>query len=430
VTALFHFPPWIESLRAVHERVFHELVISSVSVHPGFTGGCFCYGGFWVAMAKRDQEQPRQGYLAGSVSVFRIFGVPVRLHFTFVLLFVFLVFFGFESGESHWSSVAYIAALFGSVLLHELGHALVARRYGIRTIEVVMFPIGGVARLERSPRPRQEFWVAIAGPAVNLVIAGLLFGLLLLRGTLLSAEDLVRATDSNLTQRVALGNLILAVFNLLPAFPMDGGRILRSLLSIHRTEDEATRAAARAGRWLAVMMGLYGLLSMQFMLVFIAFFVYLGAAQESMAAVGRSLIHGLTVAEAMVTDFRTLTHANTIREAAQLLLSTSQQDFPVMHGDTVVGLLGRNALIRAMATDGPDSYVAAAMDREPLKLLPDMDLSEALPQMSKSSCALVMEGDRLLGLLTTENLSELLVLRRLGMDRMPATRPTGNAAEG
>ena len=132
----------------------------------------------------------------------------------------------------------------------------------------------------------------------------------------------------------------------------------------------------------------------------------------------------------MVTDFRTLTHANTIREAAQLLLSTSQQDFPVMHGDTVVGLLGRNALIRAMATDGPDSYVAAAMDREPLRLLPDMDLSEALPQMAKSSCALVMDGERLLGLLTTENLSELLVLRRLGMDRMPVTRPTGNAVEG
>ncbi|MDX2149965.1 MAG: site-2 protease family protein [Bryobacteraceae bacterium] len=353
---------------------------------------------------------------SGTVSLVRLFGVPVRLHFTFVLLFVFLIVFGIES-QSGLAIALYIGALFGSVLLHELGHALVAKRYGIRTLEIVMYPIGGVARLERSPRAREEFWIAIAGPAVNLVIAAGLFGFLLTQGPLEPMEGLGRATDANLLQRIAAGNLVLAMFNLLPAFPMDGGRILRSLLALKRGEDEATRMASRAGQWLAVAIGLYGLISMQFMLVFIAFFVYLGAAQEGWMARGRLLIAGTKASDAMVTDFRTLSHGNTIREAAELLLSTSQQDFPVLHGDQVVGLLNRSALVRALASEGPDSYVAAAMDREPLVLEPGADLAEALTKLTPATAALVMESGKLLGLLTTENLSELLVLRSVGLAR-------------
>lgn len=356
--------------------------------------------------------------VSGTVGIMRLFGVPIRLHFTFILLFVFLVVFSVESKQSALSGVFYIAALFGSVLLHELGHSLVSRRYGIKTVEIVMFPIGGLARLERQPKAREELWIAVAGPAVNLVIAILLFGYLLARGTPLPADSLLQPTDANLVHRVAAGNLILALFNLLPAFPMDGGRVLRSLLALNRSEDEATRIAARAGRWLSVAMGLYGLLSQEFMLVFIAFFVYVGATQEGSAAAGRSLIQGMRVADAMITDFRTLAHGNTIREAADMLLASSQQDFPVLYGTQVVGLLGRASLLRAMATEGPESYVAAAMDRSPLTFPPNAELSGALSALSGSgACALVMDGDRLLGLLTMENLTELLVLRRIGMGR-------------
>ncbi len=362
----------------------------------------------------RPTERP--SHSPGTLGVIRLGGVPIRVHFTFVLLFAFLLVFGFES-QSGAAIAGYIAALFASVLLHELGHALVAKRYGIRTLEIVMYPIGGVARVERSPKAREEFWIAIAGPAVNLAIAGALFGVLLAQGTWQPIEGLGKATDANLLQRIAVGNLVLAMFNLLPAFPMDGGRILRSLVALKVGEDEATRIASRAGQYLAVAIGLYGLISMQFMLVFVAFFVYLGAAQEGWMARGRILIAGAKARDAMLTDFKTLSHGDTIREAAEMLLATSQQDFPVLHGEQVVGLLSRSALMRTLASEGPDGYVAAAMDREPLIFEPGADLSVALAKLTPAAAALVMEDGRLVGMLTTENLSELLVLRSMGLSR-------------
>jgi Zn-dependent protease/CBS domain-containing protein len=367
-------------------------------------------------------------FIPGSIGTVRVGGVPIRLHFTFILLFVFLLVAGLGERQSAPMHIAYIAALFGSVVLHELGHALVGKAYGVRTLEIVMFPIGGVARMERSPTPRAEIWIALAGPLVNLLIALALAAVLLWTNSFTPLEQLTLPGDGNLLERIAAGNLILALFNLLPAFPMDGGRILRGVLALRKTGDEATRLAARVSQFLAIGMGLYGLLSTNYMLIFIAFFVYLGAAQEGAAAVGRMLTHGLPVRAAMVTDYRTLAHAETIRDAANLLLATTQQDFPVMHGGHVIGLLGRNALLRAMATGGPDSYVSGTMDRNFLRLSPDQDLSEAMRLLTPpGSCALVMDGDELVGLLTAEKLSEFLLLRRFGMQ--PETAPRSGAAD-
>ena len=153
------------------------------------------------------------------------------------------------------------------------------------------------------------------------------------------------------------------------------------------------------------------------MLVFFALFIYLGAAQEGAAAMGRSLTHGIPVRAAMITEFHTLEHGNTIRDAANLLLSTSQQDFPVMHGGKVVGLLGANLLLKALAAEGPDAYVAGVMDRDFLAIEPCADLAEVLPLMAQAGrCALVMDGEKLVGLLTTDNLSEFLLLRSFGME--------------
>src|SRR5207237_9135249 len=171
-------------------------------------------------------------------------------------------------------------------------------------------------------------------------------------------------------------------FNLLPAYPMDGGRVLRSVLAWRRTEDEATRAAAVMGQALAFLLGLAGLLNGNYLLMFIALFVYLGAFQEGAAARGRIFTSGYPVQAAMITDFRTLQHGDTIRDAGNLLLATSQHDFPVMHGGQVVGLLNRSALVRAMMTDGPDGYVASAMNRDFIRLSPDQPLQEVLPQVS------------------------------------------------
>jgi Zn-dependent protease/CBS domain-containing protein len=350
-----------------------------------------------------EAEKPNPHGESGSLGGIKLFGVPVRLHFTFVLLLVFLLFIGVGDRQSGPMTVLYILALFASVLLHEVGHALVARKYGIRTLEIVMYPIGGVSRPERQPAAREELWIALAGPMVNLLLAVALLAWV-------AAHQGFQA----IRERLALGNLLLCVFNLLPAYPMDGGRILRSFLALHRSEEEATRIAAGAGQSLAFLMGLAGLLYGNYMLVFVALFVYLGAFQEGAAARSRILTAGYTVGAAMITDFRTLEHGATIRDAGDLLLKTSQHDFPVMHGGQVSGLLTRSALVRAMMTAGPESYVAGVMEREFVRLTPDMPLASALPQLSAAGgAALVMDAeDHLAGILTGEHLSEFILLRQ------------------
>ena len=175
------------------------------------------------------------------------------------------------------------------MLLHELGHASVARRYGIKTVEIIMFPIGGVARLARNPKPHEEFWIALAGPAVNVLIAIALGSWLVYSNHSLDLGAVLNPTDENLLTRIAYGNLILAGFNMIPAFPMDGGRVLRAALARYRGEQQATRLAAAAGRIFAVLMGLYGLVNAQFLLLFIALFVYIAASQETAVVVGREL---------------------------------------------------------------------------------------------------------------------------------------------
>jgi Zn-dependent protease/CBS domain-containing protein len=361
----------------------------------------------------RDKLKP----IAGSLGTIRILGVPVRLHFTFVLLLIFLLFLGIGDRQSGLATAIYVLCLFGSVLLHELGHTLVARHYGIGTLEIVMFPIGGVSRPERPPKVREELWVALAGPLVNLLIAVILLAWVAAHDDFVALRQLRQPSNTNLVELIAIGNLTLCFFNLLPAYPMDGGRILRSLLALRRPEEQATRIAAGAGQGFAIAMGLAGLLAGNFILMFVALFVYLGAAQEGAAVRGRILSTGFPVSAAMITDYRTLQHGDTIRDAGNLLLATSQHDFPVMHGEAVVGLLTRSTLVRAMLAEGPEAYVAGAMDRQFLRLSPDLPLTEVLPRVSApGTCALVMDSnDRLLGMVTSENVSEFLLLRQVSV---------------
>jgi len=365
-------------------------------------------------LSPHTEDQSKRTSAPGTLGRLRIFGVPVRLHFTFILLLIFLISFGIGERQSGAMTVLYILALFASVLLHEFGHALAARLYGIRTLEIVMFPIGGVSRPERMPKGREELWIALSGPLVNALIAAGLFAWLASRHQFVPVELLKDPTDANLLERIATGNFLLFAFNLLPAYPMDGGRILRSLLMLFKPEEQATRIAASSGQALAVMLGLLGLLYSNFMLVFVAMFIFIGAAHEGSVLRGRLMTAGVPVRAAMITDFRTLSHGETIRDAGNLLLNTSQNDFPVMHGDTVLGLLTRSALVRAMLTEGPEAYVSAAMDREPRRVSPDTPLSEILPDLSGvQACALVMDGDKLLGLLTSEKVSSYILLRQM-----------------
>jgi Zn-dependent protease/CBS domain-containing protein len=362
-----------------------------------------------------NQAQSEPARIPGSVGTVPIFGVPVRFHFTFVLLLIFLLSIGIGDRQSGGSTALYIVALFASVLLHELGHTLIARRYGIRTIEIVMFPIGGVSRPERQPKPAEELWISLAGPTVNLLIAVALMAWMTAQQGWVAVETLREPTDANLAERIAFGNLALFLFNLLPAYPMDGGRILRSVLALSRPVEEATRIAAGAGQGLAILIGLAGLLWGNFILMFVALFVYLGAFQEGIAAKGRIFTSGYPVRAAMISDFRTLTHGQTIRDAGNLLLSTSQHDFPVMHGDSVIGILTRSALVNAMLTQGPEAYVSGAMSRDFDRVSPDMPLTDALPKLSSpGACVLVMDGeDHLVGMLNSEHLSQFILLRQV-----------------
>ncbi len=369
--------------------------------------------------SRPNQAPQAQRSTAGAIRFFSLFGTPLSLHFSFILLAIVVIARDFSGHQTTSTYTWFLVGMLISVLLHEAAHALVAKLLHVRTLEVVMFPIGGLPRMERTLKPSEEIWISAAGPLVNAVIAMALFGYLSAthQAAAINPSDLMTPSDVNLLGLLAFGNLLLVAMNLLPAFPMDGGRILRALLSYIRPEDEATRISAWMGRMLAISMGLYGLFAGLFMLVFFALFVYLGAAMEFAAATGRSLTHGIPVRGAMVSEFHTLEHGKTIRDAANLLLATSQQDFPVVHGDQVVGLLGRNLLLKALASEGPDAYVAGVMDRDYLSLDPNTDLSDVLPLMAHAGrCALVMEGEKLVGLLTTENLSEFLLLRRFGME--------------
>lgn len=370
---------------------------------------------------EKPNDNKKPAFIPGSVGTVRVFGVPVRLHFTFILLLVFLLFIGIGGRQSGLSTALYILGLFASVLLHEIGHALVARLYHIRTTEIVMFPIGGVSRFEQQPKAWAEVWITLAGPVVNLLVAVGLLAWVATQQGFVALEKLSQPTDANLAERLALGNLLLFLFNLLPAYPMDGGRVLRALLALHRTEEEATRMAAGAGQALAFLMGLAGLLWGNFMLVFVALFVYLGAFQEGAAARGRILTSGFPVHAAMITNYQTLKHGDTIRDAGQLLLATSQHDFPVMVGEQVVGLLSRAALLRAMMAEGPDGYVAGAMDRDFKRVSPGTPLTEAMPLVAgPGACALVLDDDgALVGMLTSENVSEFILLRQASQAKTP-----------
>ena len=293
-------------------------------------------------------------------------GIRVYVHWTFVLLLGWILFSHLGQGHDWaeaWGGVAFIIALFGCVLLHEFGHALTAKHYGIRTQDITLLPIGGIARLERMPEnPRHELWVTLAGPAVNVVIAGVLFAVLVFAHP--ASEFLqVRLLKGNFLVRLMWVNVFLGAFNLLPAFPMDGGRVLRALLSMRLGRARATRLAASIGQGMAILFGIAGFFGNP-MLIFIAIFVYLGAEAEAQAVETTSFIAGLQVKDGMMTRFRSLAAEDTLETAIRELLAGSQQDFPVVANGIVAGILRRNDLVQALAQGRREVSVGEVMTRE------------------------------------------------------------------
>jgi stage IV sporulation protein FB len=354
--------------------------------------------------------------MSWSLSIGTIAGTAIRLHITFVIFLIWIFVASYVSGgpDAAWAGLTFMVLLFACVVAHEFGHIFMARAFGISTPDVTLLPIGGVARLERIPEePYQEFLVAIAGPAVNVVIA---VALVVFAGARLNAGDLaaVESTQISLVDRLAVVNLFLVLFNLIPAFPMDGGRVLRALLAARLGFVRATGIAASIGQGVAFLLGFAGLFWNP-LLIFIAIFVYLAASSEAHMVALRAMSQGVPVSAAMMTQYATLTPDASVDEAVQTLLRTSQSEFPVV--DTAgkpVGVLGRNDIIRALRERGPAARVAEVMSTTVPILAHRRCLDEAfrLLQEKQASALAVVDGTgKLVGLITTETIGEMMMLK-------------------
>jgi len=352
-----------------------------------------------------------------SLNIGSVAGTAIRIHVTFLLFLGWIFCVSYFSGgpQAAWSGLLFMVLLFLCVLLHEFGHIFTARKFGVSTPDVILLPIGGVARLERIPeKPGQEFLIAIAGPAVNLAIAAVL---VLVAGAHFNLAQIASIESSNmsLVQRLAVVNVFLALFNLIPAFPMDGGRVLRALLAARFGYIRATEIAASVGQGVAFLLGFLGLFGNP-LLIFIAVFVYLAAAAEAHLVAIRAISQGVPVTAAMMTEFATLTPDEHIDTAVETLLRTSQTEFPVVDAaGRPVGLLARNDLIRALKERGPDSKVADTMTAQLPTLGHRHCLDEAfrlLREKSLPAVGITDASQRLIGLVTSATIGEMLMLHR------------------
>lgn len=348
--------------------------------------------------------------------LFRARGIGIYVRVTFFLL---LVWFGVWSymTRHRWqdaaSSTIFILVLFAIVVLHELGHAMTAKRFGIQTRDITLLPIGGVARLDHMPEdPKQELAVALAGPAVNVLLAILLFAVLAMQKQLASVYDLAHLGRHFLSGLMWM-NVILAGFNLLPAFPMDGGRVLRALLAIRMNYVRATNIAANIGQTMAFVFGIAGLFGNP-LLILVAVFVWMGASQEASVTQMRSNLANIPVSRVMITDFRTLTPEEPLSRAVDHLLAAYQQDFPVVSDGKMVGLLTRTALVNGLAQLGPNASVSQVMAREFPAVQPTEPAESAfmkLQQTRSHTMAVLRDGGGPLGILTSEHIGEFLMVR-------------------
>lgn len=346
----------------------------------------------------------------------RLAGIDVFMHATFLLLVGWVAVTAWSARQNVGDVVhglTFIGALFGIIVLHELGHALAARRYGIPTQDITLLPIGGVARLDRMPdKPAQELVVALAGPAVNVALAAV-FWMLVRSADAITSVTSFRLVETSLLAKLQYVNIGLAIFNLIPAFPMDGGRVLRALLAMKLDYVKATRIAADIGQLLAFGAAGWGLAIGNVLLVFIAIFVYLGAEKEADLVKVRSALDGIPIQSVMIRDFRVLEPGHTLAHAVAHVLEGFQQDFPVTEEGRVVGVLTRRRLLTALAKRGRDLPVRDAMDRRFETADPNEMAEFAFARLEGCEChslPVVQEG-RVVGLLTAENIGEFLMIR-------------------
>ncbi len=356
----------------------------------------------------------------GSLKLVTVKGIPIRMHITFPLILVWAA-IQFGSGQNpFWRGAVFgivvVVLLFVCVVLHELAHSLVAIQFGSRVNEIVLLPLGGVAQMERVPeRPYQELLMSLAGPvASGLIGVGLsfltlfLFPLRIWTAFLQAISSGGTLSWSYLLPYLAITNLFLAGFNLLPAFPMDGGRVLRAILATVMPYGRATALAVRIGQVLAWGLGLLGLFSRDVFLILVALFVYAGATQEGRMVQLKTALAGLRVRQAYSHSPQAVHPEDPLSHVVDLMLEGFQSDFPVCEGDRLVGMLTRTGVLRGLKEHGPQVPVHQIMQRNFLIVGPDDDLFEIQQRMSESGAEAipVVDAGTFLGLLTRQDLEE------------------------
>jgi Zn-dependent protease len=353
--------------------------------------------------------------MKNSLSLGRVAGIQIFVHWTFLILIGWIVYINLKQGMSAidilWS-VMFILTLFACVTFHELGHALAAKRYHIITRNITLLPIGGLAQLESIPeKPKEELVVAFAGPLVNIIIAAVLFVIIQPNPEMIQSMDLSKLSHHNFLLSLMVVNIWLAVFNLIPAFPMDGGRVFRALLSFKFERHVATRIAASVGQLVAIAFIFIGFFYNPF-LVFIGIFIFLGAQAEAQFAEAKSLLKGFTVADAMMREFPTLKPTDTIDHSSDLLLASQNRNFIVVDESGVAGTLSRDEIIKALREGKGSHPVSDAMSRDFLRLESSHSLEETWTKMqtTRKTAAPVFSGTELVGMMDTENVAEFLMI--------------------
>jgi len=342
----------------------------------------------------------------------RFASIDVYLHTTFFLLIGWIAYtswIGQNSIAAVLSGVGFILALFASVVFHEYGHALTARKFGIETRDITLYPIGGVAKLEKIPEnPKEEFYVALAGPVVNVLIAAILFiGLVIY--AVLDSQVNINFIGNSFIERLIFANLILVGFNLIPAFPMDGGRVLRALLAMRLDYSRATRIAASVGQVAAFIFAVVGFFSNPF-LILIALFIWVGAQGESQMVQVKAALRGIPNNRAMLTNFKTLSPYDSISKVVQVMLTSEQKDFPVVNDSKVVGVLTQRDLMKRVKRKDEDAMVSSVMRTDYQTVDPQAYLENSLTKLRDDDheILLVVYRDHLVGLLTLNSIDRYL----------------------
>lgn len=353
-----------------------------------------------------------------SFKIARVSGIDIKVHATFFLILIFgaLQWAGSVPGNPLAGAlfgVSLMILLFTCVTLHELGHSIVAQLFNIPVREIVLLPLGGVALIAKSPeKPWHELLIAAAGPAVNVLIAALLFLVTGGIGVNLDVNALLATLrEPSLTTMLIwllFANISLVVFNLIPAFPLDGGRILRAVLAMGLGNARATRIASTIGQISAVLLGILGIANGQLLLTLIALFIFFGAGQERGLTEARTVLNTLRVGDAYNKHALSLQIGDRVSTVVEYILTSYQPDFAVMQGSHIIGVITRNDVLRTLATDSADRYVTEIMQREFLRVEAHRSLDEVREILMESGAQLaaVFDGSRYLGLISLDDISE------------------------